>query len=157
MSPQPENDTQRAAEGKPLWKGKRGEFTSERKVGRRERVAAEQKVMKAAKVRDGNKCRVPRCRYAKDELVIDPAHMNGRHRKLGGDRALKVNVRSNIVSLCRRHHDDYSIHDDLRIEPLTAEDFDGPCEFFERELENGTFKHVGTEKRIGVSTTRSIR
>lgn len=90
----PDNDATRAAQGQPLWKPRRGEKLLEHKDKRAKRVAAEQKAMRAAKTRDGNKCRVPRCEFAPKKLPIDPAHMI--HRGMGGRKFTHVGTESRI-------------------------------------------------------------
>jgi hypothetical protein len=79
-----------------------------------------------------------------------------QHRGMGGDPKGTRTTRATVISLCRIDHGRYD-RGDLRIEPLTAKDFDGPCEFHDRNDETGQFEHVGTETRIGVSTVRSSR
>jgi len=115
---------------------------------RGERTAHEQREMQAAKKRDGNVCRRPRCRFMHLKPAIDPAHQ--KHRGMGGDPKGTRTTRATVISLCRPHHGMYDV-DDLRIEPLTADNFDGPCDWFEADPETGVLLHVGTEKAIGVS------
>lgn len=125
-----------------------------RRVARKAQVAKEQKAMQAALKRDERKCRKPRCTEAKRlDLPIDPCHMKDKHRGMGGNPAGDRTQRQLIISLCRIDHGAYD-RGDLWIEPLTADDFDGPCEFHEKHLETGKFQHIGTEKRMGVSTER---
>jgi hypothetical protein len=129
----------------------RGTALLARRTKRRELVAHEQKEMRAAKKRDEGKCRRPRCPYAKDKLTIHAAHMV--HRGMGGDPTGTRSSRETIISLCAIHHGMYDASD-LWITPLTAQDFDGPCEYFERNPETGQYDHIATETRIGVSVVR---
>jgi hypothetical protein len=131
-----------------FWKPAKGSSLLQKRTTRQARVAAEQKAMKAAKARDGQQCRHPRCGYKSKQLPIDPCHQV--HRGMGGDPKGTRTTRATVISLCRIHHGLYDAGD-LRIEPLTGQDFDGPCEFHERHPETGEFVHIGTEKRLGVS------
>lgn len=140
--------------GAPIAKPRRGDARLKANEIKRTRKAREDAAIRAAKRRDGHTCRVPRCRYQHEAFVLDGAHMKDRHRGMGGNPSLDRTTRATVICLCRRHHDDYDKHDALRIEPVTAQDFDGPCEWYERDLETGQFMHIGTETRIGVSTTR---
>lgn len=132
---------------KPL----RGAYLLERRERRSAVVAAEQKAMQAALVRDGRKCRWPACEHRTMKLPIDPCHR--RHRGMGGNPAGDRTERASIISLCRVHHGLYDAHL-LEIEPLGAEGFDGLCAFYLRDVETGHLDHVATERRIGESVTR---
>ena len=129
----------------------RGTALIEKRQRRSEAVAHERREMSAAKKRDGGKCRRPRCAFG--NLPVDPAHL--RHRGMGGNVKGDRTTRQTVIALCRWHHGMYDAGD-LRIEPLTADDFAGRCEFYERHPETGQFQHVGTERVIGVSSARSI-
>ena len=113
---------------------------------RLDRTAHEQREMQAALKRDGKKCRVPRCEFAKFDFKIDPCHQN--HRGMGGNPSGDRTTRATIISLCRRHHDLYD-RGVIDIEPLTAKQFDGPCSFFATEGDRR--EHYATERIIGVS------
>jgi hypothetical protein len=127
-------------------KPKRGMALLARRQKTAERVKAEQKAMREAKQRDSQTCRRPRCQHKK--LPVDACHM--RHRGMGGNPKGDRTTRATVISLCRIDHGLYDAGD-LWIEPLTAQDFDGPCEFYEKHQETGVMEHIGTETRIGVS------
>jgi hypothetical protein len=129
----------------------RGTFLLERRAKRRSRVTAEQREMQAAKVRDGGKCRWPRCDYAGQKLPIDPCHFV--HRSMGGNPKGDRTTRQTVISLCRVHHGLFD-RGDVDIVPMRpVEMADGPCVFFVRS-ESGRMDHVATERVIGVSETR---
>lgn len=133
---------------KPL----KGEYLLQRKEARAARVAAEQKVMQDAKKRDGGKCRVPRCEYAKRELPVDPCHFT--HRGMGGNPDGDRTTREQVISLCRIHHSMFD-RGDLDISPMTDAGADGPCAYSVRS-ESGRMEHIATETVIGISTTRGL-
>jgi hypothetical protein len=138
----------RNAAPKPL----RGAYKLERAAKRSARVAAEQKVMQAAKRRDGGKCRWPRCEFK--ALAVEPAHMD--HRGMGGNPSGDKTQRHKIIALCVRHHDQFDGRavPDIDIVPVYAEQgTDGPCAFYQRS-EWGRMEHVATERFIGISETR---
>jgi len=116
---------------------------SERQAKRRTRTAAERKAKKAAKLRDRNRCRWPRCRCHFDKEPLESAHWRGKG--IGGDHGLRSHS-ENLITLCRDRHQGYvSLHSgDLRIAPLTDETMDGPCEFYRRERTYGAFADEGT-------------
>lgn len=122
---------------------------------RRERQAAhkarEAAVMQDAKRRDGGKCRVPRCVYAKRDLPIDACHW--QHRGMGGNPKEDRTTRETVISLCRFHHGQYD-KGFIDIEPLTPQAFDGPAAFYEYTGQ-GRRECIGVEKVIGVSETRT--
>lgn len=82
-----------------------GEFLLERRGKSRSRVTAEQKIMKEAVRLDGHRCRYPQCLY--HGLPIDPAHVRGKHRGMGGNPALDRTTLETVFALCRTHHEDY--------------------------------------------------
>jgi hypothetical protein len=83
--------------------------------------------MRAAKTRDGHRCRVPRCEYRRQGMPIDACHLT--HRGMGGNPSGDRTTRDQIVSLCRIHHGllDQGL---MHVEPLTSAIADGPLEFF---------------------------
>ncbi len=111
---------------KDLQKPLKGEYLLERKAQRAKRVADEQKVMQDAKKRDGGKCRIPNCEYAKRDLPIDVCHFF--HRGMGGNPAGDRTTREQLISMCRIHH---SLFDrgDLDVSPMTSAQADGPCAY----------------------------
>lgn len=135
-----------------LRKPSRGEYDLERKGKKRSRKLAEDKTMAAAKRRDGNKCRWPRCEFK--GLNVECAHME--HRKMGGNPSGEATKRHKLIALCIRHHDQFDGRDTTRIDivPVNAQQgTDGPCSYFVLQ-ESGQWLHVATEKYIGVSTER---
>lgn len=128
----------------------KGSYLTEARMRRAKRVAAEQREMRQAKRRDGDKCRVPRCAYRSLKLPIDPCHFI--HRGMGGNPKGDRTTRETVISLCRMHHGAYD-RGDLEIEPLTSDGADKACAFYHR-TEAGRMECVGVEQRIGVSVTR---
>lgn len=130
----------------------RGTALLEARTRRRERVAAEQAVMREAKKRDEYRCRVPRCEYAPMKLPIDACHMT--HRGSGGNPDGSRTTLPQLISLCRIHH---GLYDgcDLRIETLTPEGATGPCAFYLRE-DGGAWTNLGVERVIGLSVERGV-
>lgn len=125
----------------------RGTAYLEGRTRRAARRNAEQSVMRAAKKRDGGKCRRPGCKGTFEglRLPIDACH--GVHRGAGGnpDGSRTAETRQ-IISLCRWHHSRWDAHL-MRIDPLTDAGFDGPCAFYDRDEETGEFKHAASESR----------
>jgi hypothetical protein len=115
---------------------------------KRERRAAlvkhEQTEMRAALVRDGMRCRNPRCGHRKDKYPIDPAHVI-RHRGIGGDPSGTRTARNLIAALCRICHGQFD-GGLLAIEPLDADRLtDGPLAWYRKHLETGVMEHYATE------------
>jgi hypothetical protein len=124
-----------------------GEYRLEQKSKSRERKADEQAIMREAVRMDEGKCRVPRCEFRL--LKVDPAHLREGHRGRGGNPAGDRTTLETIIALCRRHHWLYD-HFHLDIEQLEpAKGFRGLCAYY---LDG---QHIGSDKRIGVSVTRS--
>lgn len=141
----------RPAMGTATPKPVKGDDWKRSRQRRAERRLHERKQMDAAKRRDGNKCRVPRCEHAPRSPRIEPAHYI--HRGMGGNPSGDRTERALIVSLCFLHHADYDwkTNVDLEIEPQTSAMFDGPCAYYFR-AKGGEFVHYATEKVIGIST-----
>jgi len=98
---------------------------------RRERVTAEQKVMRAAKERDGHKCRNPMCHNSIPAFIpswpIDAAHL--KHRGAGGNPdGSRTERTAQIIALCRECHMAFDAGM-LCIQPL-GDGADGRCEFY---------------------------
>jgi hypothetical protein len=144
------NDTQRAAEGQPLWKDREGSAWLDSKERTAERKNYERKQMDDAKVRDARTCRFPHCEYMPKKPRIEAAHKKDEHRGIGGNPALDRTERKKLITFCFIHHREYD-HGRIKVDPQTDRLFDGPCDF-ERD---GVF--VGSEKVIGVSVTRDGR
>ena len=132
---------ERTAQPKP----KRGTALLKKRERRRELVAHEQKEMRAAKRRDGGKCRFPRCPHK--DLPVDAAHLRSQHRAIGGNPAGDRTSRAAVISLCRWHHGEYDTAL-IKIEFLTPDQqFDGPCAYFVRHQETGEWLHIGSDRR----------
>jgi hypothetical protein len=132
---------------KPL----KGEFRIALGDKRAKRTTHEQREMQAAKKRDGHTCRVPRCEFTSRKLHIDAAHQV--HRGMGGNAKGDRTTRATVISLCVRHHQMYD-HGQIAIEPLTHQQFDGPCSYF-TVLPNGQREHYATERLVGISEPRT--
>lgn len=140
----------RCAEPKP----RRGDTTLARTSQKRSRKLAEEKVMAAAKRRDGGKCRWPRCECASTTIPIDAVHFL-QHRGAGGNpKGDRTAHTGQIIALCRRHHDMLDKYQDIAIEPIDATALaDGPLVFY-RRVASGRFAHVATETYRGISVTK---
>jgi hypothetical protein len=124
-------------------KPSRGAYLLERKAKRKARVVAEQKQMQAAKRRDGGKCRYPGCWFK--DMPVDAAHF--QHRGIGGNPSGDRTTRATVISLCRIHHGQYD-GALLEIEPLTDQMFDGPCVYYKRNQETGTWASIGQDRTV---------
>jgi hypothetical protein len=120
---------------------------------RSDRVAAEQREMQAALKRDERKCRVPRCEHVSKKLPIDPCHMRGDHRGMGGNPTGDRTTRDRIFAGCRAHHGLYDA-DLLDAIPQTAAGANGLMDWYHRAKQSDPWEHFASEKRIGVSETR---
>jgi hypothetical protein len=140
-------DLVRNAQPRPM----RGDYALSRSQRRKAHKAREQKIMRWVKhVRDGNKCRVPRCGYK--DLAVDPCHL--RHRGMGGNPKEDRTTSATVVALCRWHHGMLD-RGDLEIEPLTPAGMDNVVAWYERDQETGKLHCIGIESRIGVSAERA--
>ncbi len=133
---------------RPLTKPLAGTGKLERDARKATHKAHEQREMQAAKKRD-KVCRFPRCPFTK-HLVLDPAHL--RHRGMGGNPKGDRTTRDSVITLCRRHHDQFD-RGDLEIEVLTPRGTDGPCMFSLRG-ESGRMEHIASERLIGITEPR---
>ncbi len=134
-----------------LTKPAKGSHWLASKQRRAERVAAENDVMRQAKVRDGYRCRFPGCEYMSKKPRLETAHQ--RHRGIGGNPDGSRTTLPELVTLCWLHHAAYDRHE-IDIQPLSVDGFNGPAVFYVRS-ESGKWVHVATEQRIGVSEARS--
>lgn len=116
--------------------------------------AHEKKLMIACLRLDEHKCRIPRCEYASRKLPIDPCHKV--HRGMGGNPKGDRTTLPTLIALCRCHHDDYD-HGRVEIDELTPQGFRGRCDYYAVNVETGERTHIGSDKVIGVSSTRSVR
>jgi len=132
----------------------RGEVWLEGRQRRADRKAREDREMAAAKRRDGNVCRWPRCEVMRKEPRIEAAHVF-EHRKMGGDRTetSERTRRNQLMGLCVVHHGRVD-RQGWEVEAETANGTDGPCSFYRPNPETGRREHVATETRIGVSVRR---
>src|SRR5262245_30887310 len=130
-----------------LMKPEAGAYDQERKKTRNARKADEQKAMRAALVRDSRSCRWFDCRTG---LVVEPAHRF--HRGMGGNPAGDRTKRDSVIALCKRHHRQWD-HGQIDVDPVTDKGFDDRVAFYVRQGDE--WIHVATEKRIGVSETRT--
>jgi hypothetical protein len=72
---------------------------------------------------------------------------------MGGNPDGLRTERKKIITLCMTHHAQYDRFD-IDIQPVTDLGFDGQCAFYVSDpILN--FRHIATEKRIGVSVTRT--
>lgn len=145
----------------PNFKAPKGSALLERKSRRAELVAHEQKELQAALKRDHRKCRFPGCsgKHRGQTLPIDPCHMKRPdgtwHRGPGGDATGIRTDRRWALALCRAHHGLYDAHE-IQIDALDHElGADGLLMFSVKHPETGAFVHIATEKRVGVSETRT--
>jgi hypothetical protein len=89
----------------PLTKPLRGTAVLERRERRAALKRHEDAEMRAAKKRDGYRCRVPRCKYRRDNLTMHAAHL--RHRSMGGNPTGDRTTRDQLITLCARHHGEF--------------------------------------------------
>lgn len=122
-----------------------------RKDRRADRVQAEQKVMQAALLRDGRRCRWPDCKgtYRGLTLPVDAAHFQGHRGPGGNPDGSRTERTGQIVSLCRECHRQLDAHA-RRIDALTDAGADGTLAFYEKQ-ESGKWLHVASETARGVS------
>ncbi len=137
---------ERTAKPKPIT----GEYVLQRRAAQQQHKSREAKTMRDVRRRDGDKCRVPQCEYAKRNLPIDVCHT--RHRGMGGNPKEDRTVPELLFCACRIHHGLYD-RGELDVEPLTTSGMDGPVAF-SRRSESGRLECIGVERRIGVSETR---
>jgi hypothetical protein len=120
---------------------------------RADRVAAEQKEMQAALIRDGRVCRWHACEFKGRKLPIDPCHQN--HRGSGGNPDGTRTTRATVISLCRAHHGLWDATE-IDILPQTPDGFDGPVDFLVKNGETGVYEVFASEERRGVSVERGL-
>jgi len=136
-----------------LQKPMKGDALLARRAKRKSAKAAEDAVMRAAKRRDGNKCRWPRCEFQKQGFTVHACH--NTHRGAGGNPKGDRTTKANLIALCARHH---TLWDDVAAIDITPQDhgrgFDGPADFWVR-AESGRMELIAREKSIGISVERS--
>lgn len=127
-----------------LAKPAKGTALLARRATRQSRVTAERTQKQIAKARDGHRCRWPHCAYR--DVRLESAHLY--NKAMGGDHGLRSRA-DQLITLCLLHHQGpRSLHSgDLRIEPQTAREADGPVAFF--ELREGRLVVVAIEQAIG--------
>lgn len=126
-------------------------YALERHDRKTKRKQADNDVKQAAKFRDGNRCRWPHCEYRHIPQVIDAAHVL-QAAGMGGDPLLIRTTRDALMAICRLHHRTgvQSLHStDLRVEPMTGEGTDGPCQFLRRDV-SGQWYVVAEEVAVGI-------
>lgn len=133
----------------PLAKPLKGAALLARRDRRSDAVKHERHEMDAAKRRDRNVCRWPKCEFAKKGLAIHAAHL--WHRGAGGNPDGTRTKRNQLIALCARHHQLLD-HADLSIVPLTEHGTDGPCDFGMRI--NGEMQRWAIERTHLVSERR---
>ena len=111
----------------------------ERRAKQLARIQAERDAKEKVRERDQG-CRWPGCQCAVTYSLWSAqecAHV--KSKSLGGD-----NVTSNLIQLCKWwHQGPYGLHSGLaKIEPLTTQGTDGPCEFW-RRAKGGQWYSVG--------------
>lgn len=119
----------------------RGKYRLEQRGKKRERKLAEDRVMQAARKRDGNKCQFPRCEFK--DLAVEVAHLE--HRKMGGNPSGEATQRHKLICLCIRRHDQFDGRTipEIDIQPVNAaQGTDGPCVFHIRD-KAGIWRYVG--------------
>ncbi len=123
-------------------------FTEERADTRAQRRSFEQSEKAKVRKRDGG-CRWPHCDCRQRGLPIETAHVNDKG--MGGDHG-KRSTADQMIRLCRpKHQGPVSVHSgDLKIEPLSGMGTDGPCSFWKRDAEDGSWFLFAEETAIGV-------
>lgn len=134
------------------FKPARGTHWLDGRKRRAERKAFEDAVIAEAKARDGHRCRVPWCEHMGKKPRLEGAHFI-QHRGMGGDPSGGRTRRDLILTTCFIHHAEIDKARTLRVEPQTAQNADGPCDYL-RENERGEWEIFGSERLIGVSETR---
>ena len=94
----------------------KGEFTRYRRGKSRSRVTKEQIIMRQALALDFHRCRYPRCVYR--GLVVDPAHLHGQHRGMGGNPKGDKTRLETVFALCRQHHEEYDHERGFTVVPI---------------------------------------
>lgn len=136
--------SQRTAPEKPA----KGSHVLEREAKRNRLVALEDAAKKAAKIRDGYKCRWPSEHVCRGDL--EGAHIF-EDKKMGGDHG-RLSKSSWLLTVCAWIHrrGPESIHGkDLRVTADTPKGADGPCSFWKKEKGAHRFTLVAREVRIG--------
>lgn len=129
----------------------RGSHWLEGRKRRADQKAAEESLMRAARLRDGDKCRWPSCEFAPKKPRREVAHLT--HRGIGGNPALDRTQRDKLITLCFIHHGLFDAAE-LDIEPMTSRGTDGAVCFYRRHRETGQMQHVFTEPITYISETR---
>lgn len=138
-----------------LAKPSKGSGWLKRKEDRRAVVAHERTEKDAVRKRD-KQCRWPACEFASQKPRLEVAHLE--NKGMGGDHGLRT-TRRRLILLCFLHHQGaISLHsEDLRIDALTTRDAEGPLAFYRKDRETGDWRHVVSERAVGVSETRDGR
>jgi hypothetical protein len=135
-------------------KPSRGSALVASRLRRRERKAAEDAVMRAAKQRDGHRCRFPWCDFRGLELPLDACHV--RHRGMGGNPSGdRTATTDQLICFCRRHHGLYDAGTHFDIQPQTPKGCDGPVDFTAPHGDSGRWEVFAAETIIGISVVRT--
>ncbi|WP_306523448.1 HNH endonuclease [Gemmatimonas sp.] len=127
---------------KPYKGQSRDEQLDARASERTERLKAKAE----SKKRDGQKCRWPH--VCRKPIRLESAHLVNLSQ--GG-----ADTTDNLITLCFEvHQGKTSLHSqDRKIEPLTNKGCDGPVAFYQIS-ESGQWKHIASERSVGISEAR---
>lgn len=142
--------------GEPLYscpKDARGEQRIAQKVQRKATVTAQERVMEAAKRRDGRRCRWPHETAQEREMCrmlgVEACHLE--HRGAGGDKRLVRTKLELLITFGARCHDRYDGRlgeRNRRVRFLTPQKASGSCAFEVKK--GGAWWEIGREISIGV-------
>jgi len=128
-------------------KPRRGSAVLEREKKRKDIEDRQAEIIKAAKARDGYRCRWPEAHKCRG--LLEGAHIEAKG--MGGDHGERTYT-GNIITLCawiHRRGPDSLEHHQLRIETETERGADGPLSFW-REGKDGKWYCVGRELAVGI-------
>ena len=120
--------------------------------------AHEHREMLAARKRDlaaCHGCRWPNCEFMAKQPRLEVSHCF-KHRGMGGNPKGDLTEHGLLMLVCFIHHDLID-RGEAEVEALTERGTDDCCAFYKSNAVTGRMEHVATEKRIGVSTERSVR
>lgn len=108
-------------------KDPKGTFKRQRTKKRRTADADERSKKDRAKLRDGFRCRKPRCTSV---TLLHSAHW--KHKGAGGNPAMDRTQVDELISFCANDHDAFDKRKTLRVKMLTPRKADGPIEVHEK-------------------------
>lgn len=149
LTPQEIGQVQQVLERNAPPKPKKGDARLDLATKRRDRKALEDATMRAAKDRDGHRCRFPWCQFR--HLRVEACHEV--HRGMGGNPKGDRTTRAALITFCIRHHQAWD-HAEFDARPMTPQGFDGPVEFYERNA-RGDWEVFAAERIIGISVVRT--